>query len=134
MGISKIKTRHFLGDFSFDANCINNRHQIKWTTTSELNNDFSPLRKVLMAMSLLFSEKYKAAEQSMTLRDYMVSAEDGIAEYYKLKNSLILMEPCELKTIYAPSCQNDMFKLLSVNQVEEVVNSIVSSPDNVKQK
>lgn len=25
-----------------------------------------------------------------------------------------------------------MFKLLSVNQVEEVVNSIISSPDNVK--
>ena len=25
-----------------------------------------------------------------------------------------------------------MFKLLSVNQVEDIVNSIISSPDNVK--
>ncbi|HPA31485.1 MAG TPA: T9SS type A sorting domain-containing protein, partial [Bacteroidia bacterium] len=117
---------------SFDANCINNRHQIKWTTASELNNDFFTIEKSSNGNEFTFFRKIQGSGTINDTKTYTVSAEDGIAEYYKLKQFDFNGTMHELKTIYAPSCQNDMFKLLSVNQVEEVVNSIISSPDNVK--
>nr|HNH66786.1 T9SS type A sorting domain-containing protein [Bacteroidia bacterium] len=117
---------------SFDANCINNRHQIKWTTASELNNDFFTIEKSSNGNEFTFFRKIQGSGTINDTKTYTVSAEDGIAEYYKLKQFDFNGTMHELKTIYALSCQNDMFKLLSVNQVEDIVNSIISSPDNVK--
>lgn len=117
---------------SFDANCVKNHHQIKWTTASELNNDFFTLEKSADGTEFTLFRKIEGSGTVNDSKNYEVSTDDGIAAYYRLRQYDFNGTMHDLKTIYAPSCQNDEFKLLSVNQVEDIVNAIVSSPDNIK--
>jgi hypothetical protein len=116
---------------SFNVTCSNKKHLITWTTASELNNDYFTIEKSYNGHDFTSWKKVKGNGTTTSPINYeVVNDESAIATYYRLKQFDFDGKMSELKTVYTSSCSNDGFKLLTVNQSDEYINSVITSPEN----
>ncbi|MGB0882860.1 MAG: T9SS type A sorting domain-containing protein, partial [Vicingaceae bacterium] len=74
---------------SFNANCLNNEVAIKWTTASEINNDYFTIERSLDGINFDKIGNVTGAGNSNSLKDYSWIDEKPLSgsNYYRLKQT-----------------------------------------------
>jgi hypothetical protein len=72
---------------SFTGDCDDNKVNLKWTTVSEINNDFFTIEKSTDAIDWKFVKKIKGAGNSNQMVDYSTTDKASGNMYYRLKQT-----------------------------------------------
>lgn len=117
---------------SFNTSCVNSRNTLRWTTASELNNDFFQIEKSNNGIDFILWKQVKGNGTTNTISNYEVVDEvNSNSNFYRLKQIDFNGKIHELKTIFALRCDNEFFDVLSVSSVAEKINGFIASPENI---
>ncbi len=116
---------------SFNAICLKNNRQLNWSTASELNNDFFKVERSSNGTDFDLFKKVAGNGTTNSISNYTITDDLSMGEgmFYRLSQVDFNGDVHDLKTIYSVSCNAEKLELISVSQMRESINTVVSSPD-----
>jgi G8 domain len=113
----------------FNATCSGKNVSIKWTTASELNNNFFEVHKSFNGNSYSLLKRISGTGTTNELSHYEVIDQNNYSKvFYRLMQSDFNGEPTELKTISINACSDNNFELISALQQNSEIKLVASVP------